>query len=680
MAQSKLSILLEAKNKASAELKKVSSDVDGLSKNARAAAIGIGAMGAAFAAAKAGQFAFDLARATEEGRYLQAAFKDMATGIGQNADTMLAAMRRASSGMVSDVELVRSANRAMLLGVADDANEMASLLEVASKRGRAMGLSTEQAFNDIVTGIGRMSPMILDNLGIVFDAEQVFSDYADRLGTTADLLSDVERKQALLNATVESTAGMAAPAVSEFEKMDAAIQNATASLGELFSPAAVSAAMSFAEAIATVEDALSGIVEANTKYGIGFEGVRNAYTDTSKAMRILENELQKAKQHFFDLDRQLGSIGGQNRIDEITAEMKRASAEVRTLQRQIRELEQAEKQLAQSGLNDHLRAATIGFGNMDEAARGAASGIGAYRTAIASVSAPMETMAYDYSKIRSHNIGLISGVWADKTDDVAKSTRGWSSAVNKLNEEFEGIKSKVQGVLSSVLGGETAGINADDLLPDPVRLDENARRLADIAVGGFKGQEWIGDFAADAPDIYQQLLDAADPKAAAAQLLKDFQDGMLNGTDVLIDKDAAKERVKRMILGEAGTAAIVDEIASELASEMGISFERAREAAGASLGMGSGMGGGAMGSALEGINGVNVGGEASKAIAAQFEAAAGILEMSAKRSGRSWGGWFLDTVAEGVPGELTRILAFQVTPIVEASLASNASRTASGEQ
>ena len=33
-------------------------------------------------------------------------------------------------------------------------------------RGRAMGLSTTQAFGDIVTGIGRMSPLILDNLGI----------------------------------------------------------------------------------------------------------------------------------------------------------------------------------------------------------------------------------------------------------------------------------------------------------------------------------------------------------------------------------------------------------------------------------------------------------------------------------------------------------------------------------
>ena len=42
--------------------------------------------------------------------------------------------------MISDADLILSANKAMLLGVADSADEMASLLEMARARGQAMGL------------------------------------------------------------------------------------------------------------------------------------------------------------------------------------------------------------------------------------------------------------------------------------------------------------------------------------------------------------------------------------------------------------------------------------------------------------------------------------------------------------------------------------------------------------
>ena len=48
-----------------------------------------------------------------------------------------------------------------------------------------------------------MSPRILDNLGIIFNAEKVYSDYAATLGISADRLSDFGKKQALLNVVME---------------------------------------------------------------------------------------------------------------------------------------------------------------------------------------------------------------------------------------------------------------------------------------------------------------------------------------------------------------------------------------------------------------------------------------------------------------------------------------------
>lgn len=79
---------------------------------------------------------------------------------------------------------------------------MAQLLQVAVVRGQAMGLSAEQAFNDIVTGIGRMSPMILDNLGIVTGGGTGVREFC-RVHRQGGGRTDRRReKQALLNSVI----------------------------------------------------------------------------------------------------------------------------------------------------------------------------------------------------------------------------------------------------------------------------------------------------------------------------------------------------------------------------------------------------------------------------------------------------------------------------------------------
>lgn len=136
---------------------------------------------------------------------IKTSFDGLATGFGQNSDAMLASLQQSSRGMISQYDLVLAANRAMLLGVADSDQELGQLMEVALARGQAMGLSATQAFNDLVTGIGRMSPMILDNLGIVTGGTKVYDDYAASIGKAADTLTDAERKQALVNTVIESS-------------------------------------------------------------------------------------------------------------------------------------------------------------------------------------------------------------------------------------------------------------------------------------------------------------------------------------------------------------------------------------------------------------------------------------------------------------------------------------------
>jgi hypothetical protein len=83
-----------------------------------------------------------------------------------------------------------SANKAMSLGVADSTDEFTTLMEIARVKAKNMGLSTTQAFNDIVTGLGRSSPLILDNLGITINATEAQEEYAKALGKTASELTE----------------------------------------------------------------------------------------------------------------------------------------------------------------------------------------------------------------------------------------------------------------------------------------------------------------------------------------------------------------------------------------------------------------------------------------------------------------------------------------------------------
>ena len=167
---------------------------------------GIGVASLVAMGVKAAQTMTELAGLKAQIEMVGGAFEDMAGG-GQAAQSMLATLRNASQGTISDYDLMLSANRAMMLGVAQNSDEMTKLLEVAMRRGQAMGLSTQQAFNDIVTGIGRASPMILDNLGIVINATETYEAYARSIGVAADTLTKAQQTRALVQAVTATATG-----------------------------------------------------------------------------------------------------------------------------------------------------------------------------------------------------------------------------------------------------------------------------------------------------------------------------------------------------------------------------------------------------------------------------------------------------------------------------------------
>ena len=184
----KATLTLVVKKVGDAALGGIKTAISGIGMAAKAAVAGL----AAFTAG-----AIALGKEASQFESVRQAFANLAASQGQDADKMLNKMRELSQGTISDMKLMQQANQALLLGLPVD--KFGDMLEIARSSAKATGQSMDFMLNSIVTGLGRGSKLMLDNLGIVFKIEDAYGEYAKTLGKTADQLSEAEKKQAFIN-------------------------------------------------------------------------------------------------------------------------------------------------------------------------------------------------------------------------------------------------------------------------------------------------------------------------------------------------------------------------------------------------------------------------------------------------------------------------------------------------
>jgi 3-dehydroquinate dehydratase len=250
-----ITIPIDALNNASPVIKQVAADINGLESSAGKAGDGLGGLNSEVGAGEmtmmdyAGAVsmvtaavttligAYELGEIGAQNSRLMDSGINLARSYGDSMDNIIKSVSEASLGTVSNMSIIESSNKAMMLGVSGSAEELASLMEIAALRGRAMGISTTQAFDDMVRGIGRMSPMILDNLGIVVDAEGTYGAYADSIGKSSSELTRSEKIQALLNKVIdegnkllEDAGGLVDDNAAKYERLEARVDNYQATL------------------------------------------------------------------------------------------------------------------------------------------------------------------------------------------------------------------------------------------------------------------------------------------------------------------------------------------------------------------------------------------------------------------------------------------------------------------
>lgn len=223
-------------------------------------------LGIALALPQLVQGAAELAQTGAQAQLVEIRFNQLATAAGTTGQALITALRSASGGEISDLNLQLAANRANMLGVATSAEQLSTLLAIARDRAQTLGTSTSKAFDDLVTGLGRGSALILDNLGIIVSEKEANEQYAAAVGKTVAQLTEQEKKQALINtvvaqgkATLAATGGAAESTAGTFARLGTAAENAKVGIGELLAAAAAPIASGLADIVGQVKPGLDAL-------------------------------------------------------------------------------------------------------------------------------------------------------------------------------------------------------------------------------------------------------------------------------------------------------------------------------------------------------------------------------------------------------------------------------------
>lgn len=146
---------------------------------------------------------FGLTRLASRGRDVIEVQRAFVRAAG-NQEAALGKLRAATSGLVSDFELMQQFNQAIALGAADSVDQFAEMATTAQALGRALGIDTAFALQSLNTGIARQSRLFLDNIGIIVSVEQANEAYAAALGKTVSELTLAERREAFRTAAMEA--------------------------------------------------------------------------------------------------------------------------------------------------------------------------------------------------------------------------------------------------------------------------------------------------------------------------------------------------------------------------------------------------------------------------------------------------------------------------------------------
>lgn len=238
---------------------------------------------------KAFNFTQEAAEAAAAAKGVERAFQRL------NRPDLLDEMKRATQGTVSELDLMKNAVRANNFRI--PLENLSSYLKFAQQRAKETGESVDYLVDSIVIGVGRKSPLILDNLGIsALEIREEFAKTGDMAKAVANI---IDREMA-------SSGGSVVDLKIKTEQAEAAWRNMMVAVGE--TDAVQDAKEHFVELKRVVAETVELMALFNTDIG-GAQALRY----TKRGIEELKAESQSTEEYIDKLNDAL------NRSKEITA-------------------------------------------------------------------------------------------------------------------------------------------------------------------------------------------------------------------------------------------------------------------------------------------------------------------------------------------------------------------------
>ena len=272
------------------QIKKSEKSLGGLKASALAVGAALGTMGA---------LAMKSVNAFAEFEGVNRGFKELSRNAGFSSQS-LSKLKRATDNTVDSITLMKQANNALLLGIVENEDELAGLMDTAQRLGRALGLDTAQAVESLTTGMGRQSKLMLDNLGIIVDTEKAYQNFAIAQGTTVSLLTDEQKKRAF-NIETMRTAEEMIKGLGDEEMLTT--KDSLNQISNAFNEMAISVGQRFAPAISAVADMMTSLTETTLEEEVNaerqeFEKLVLVLKDTNTSTRARSLALEKLKSEY----------------------------------------------------------------------------------------------------------------------------------------------------------------------------------------------------------------------------------------------------------------------------------------------------------------------------------------------------------------------------------------------
>jgi hypothetical protein len=263
-----------------------------------------GTIGVAFGVQQVANFALEISKLSGEAEGVRAAFERL-----PNSTKLMNDLKDATGGTVSELDLMKRAVQASNFDISLEA--LPRLLEFATLRAQQTGQSVDYLVDSIVTGIGRKSKLILDNLGIsAVQLNEALGGVTTGVASIGDVADAVGK---IAESNLSNMAAFSDNAATKIQKLEASWTNVKVAIGDAanstgFLGGSIDAVTASLDLLASKD--LTGVEKLLAFFGGASGAASAAVEDFKRRQQTIREEQEKQKQVVREVDRAFAEFNG----------------------------------------------------------------------------------------------------------------------------------------------------------------------------------------------------------------------------------------------------------------------------------------------------------------------------------------------------------------------------------